>query len=268
MTITDEFVRVTRAHPCVICGRPDWCLSDREESPAKAICAREPSPRRWGGAGWMHILRDDHTPRRPRVYTVENDPDFGDLARRYQEQVNERDARHFAYSLGLSYESLVLLGLGRSSNCWIFPMSGSRGICGIRTRFPDGSKRAIKGSKQGLFIPNDRDPGRTVVFTEGPTDCAALLDVSLDAIGRPSCHGGARVAQEIIRRDKPAEAIVFADRDDAGRQGAEQFLSHVELCVPRAKIIFPPEGIKDVRAWRQAGATREDILALIGEMAL
>jgi hypothetical protein len=45
--------RVSQSHPCPICGKPDWCISDGD---GHVICQRIESDRPWGEAGWFHEL--------------------------------------------------------------------------------------------------------------------------------------------------------------------------------------------------------------------
>lgn len=56
MTLLHDFARVSRTNPCPVCGKPDWCLIERGTSPRRTICARTPSNRRAGHAGWIHDM--------------------------------------------------------------------------------------------------------------------------------------------------------------------------------------------------------------------
>lgn len=58
MTISEEFARVSRKHPCPVCGKATWCMVARESDPSRTICQRVESSRRWGTAGWLHDLHD------------------------------------------------------------------------------------------------------------------------------------------------------------------------------------------------------------------
>jgi DNA primase len=49
--------------------------------------------------------------------------------------------------------------------------------------------------------------------------------------------------------------IIVADRDDAGRRGAER-LRDALLIVAVVRIVSPPQGIKDARAWVCSGVDR------------
>ncbi len=136
-------------------------------------------------------------------------------------------------------------------------------VVGIRLRREDGRKFAVTGGREGLFIPSDLPGGGQLFITEGPTDCAALLDLGFAALGRPSCTGGMRMAVDAVKRFRPHELVIVADGDEPGRRGAS-LLSRVLVpyCLS-IKTIRPPDGIKDVRAWNQAGATAVDIRAAV-----
>ena len=62
--------RVTRAEPCKICCKPDWCLVSADG--AAVICARIMSPNRRGEAGWLHRL--DGRTAAPRFPTTPRPP--------------------------------------------------------------------------------------------------------------------------------------------------------------------------------------------------
>ncbi len=63
-----------------------------------------------------------------------------------------------AAELGLSARSLRQLSVGWLSGrrAWSFPMRNAAGeIRGIRLRYPNGKKLAVRGGKEGLFLPAD-----------------------------------------------------------------------------------------------------------------
>ena len=55
----DGMLRVNRANPCPVCGKPDWCLVAADNS--VAICQRieDGSVKKCGEAGWLHRLSND-----------------------------------------------------------------------------------------------------------------------------------------------------------------------------------------------------------------
>jgi hypothetical protein len=57
--------------------------------------------------------------------------------------------------------------------------------------------------------------------------------------------------------------VIMADGDEPGQRGAENLASVLVAYAPAVRVIRPPEGIKDARAWLQAGGTRQDVQKLI-----
>lgn len=277
MTRRGEFRRVTKAHPCPICGRPDWCLvAGPSDTPTAALCARVESVKRCGQAGWLHRLRDDDAwrPSRQRVRTVTPpaartaDIDIAKLAEAWHRTALESgELSRLAADLGVSVESLSRLGAGWASDrrCWSFPMRSPDGdLLGIRLRLTDGRKLAVRGGHEGLFLPSGLTRGGRLLIAEGASDTAALLDLGFVAVGRPSCTGGAKLLVDLARRLATDDVVIVADADAPGRRGADDLAGLLALYVPQVRVIQPQAGIKDARAWKQAGATRDDVLAAIG----
>src|SRR4051794_11138537 len=114
--IKTTWTRVSRANPCPVCERPDWCLiSGPPDSPTVAICARVESRKRVGenGAGWLHGLRDDNECRdRPRQRRVEIETpaeptiDSGRMAMTFEACLDPARLARLALDLGVSVESL------------------------------------------------------------------------------------------------------------------------------------------------------------------
>jgi hypothetical protein len=191
-----------------------------------------------------------------------------------------RDWRRFVYScevalgddrrdklateLGVSTDALKRLRTGYSDEhgAFTFPMFDAAGrLLGARLRGCDGRKWSVRGGHEGLFIPriDDRAAVNYVVVCEGPTDCAALLDVGFHAIGRPSCSGGVKHLVELVKRMRPDDVAILADDDSPGIRGANILASVLNLYAQRIRVVTPPPGAKDVRHWRQRGATHEDV---------
>lgn len=64
--------RVSKKHPCEICGHTSWC--GYAEDGTKAVCMRVESDKSTKNRGWLHILREDDSPRpkpapRPDVHS-------------------------------------------------------------------------------------------------------------------------------------------------------------------------------------------------------
>lgn len=198
------------------------------------------------------------------------------------------DLDSLAGSLGVSAESLSRLGVGwfdpqqrrrwpdseateltrrwldekRIWPAWSFPMSNGPGhIVGIRLRSPGGGKFSVRGScGSALFVPSDLTGDGPLLLTEGATDCASLLTLGFDSIGRANCWGGAHKLRSYCRG---RNVVVVSDRDAVGRNGARAIGTLLFGRCASVCIIEPPVPHKDVRAWVQAGATVDDVRALI-----
>ena len=211
---------------------------------------------------WRHVRTVRLTPKpTPRA-------DLPKLADHYRATVNSDELNRLADNVGLSIDSLQRLGVGWAAEhrAWSFPMTDTTGrVQGIRLRRSDGFKFAIKGGHDGLFIPAGFDHSdMPLLICEGPTDTAAMLDIGLgDVIGRPSCSGGVGLILAHIKRHKPTEAVILSDADAPGMRGANALASALVAHGPTVRVIQPPHGINDARAWLRAGATRQDVMDII-----
>lgn len=271
MSLLDDFVRASRTLPCPVCARRKWCLIDRArpDNPARVICTKVESERRWAEAGWLHVLRDGQQPARTRVRTIriapgEKSHDFGALAAEFTSALAPGAAARLGSHLGLTAESLVRLTLGWATadrlralgttciaaGAWTFPMVNGHGVViGLRLRTPDGFKYSVKGGQQGLHLPTGLPETEVLLLTEGPTDCAALLDLGFAAIGRPSCSGAEKHLLPILQRLKPTRLVIVADGDEPGLQGARRTALTLLAHHRDVRVIRPPAGVKDARAW-------------------
>ena len=273
----DQWRRVRRDEPCPICDRPDWCIVSHDG--AVAICARvaEGAVRQVGNAGWLHRLRepDGRQRRVSKQVTVgspkssEPRPDLANLAARFRAEVEPGRLAWLARDLGVTVASLQRLGVGwcEASTAWAFPMAAPDGkVLGIRLRTEGGRKFAVKGGRDGLFVPADLDGSGLLLIAEGPTDAAALLSLGLEVVGRPNCRGGEALLVALVRRLRPTEVVILADPDHPGLEGAGALAGTLALHQRRVAVLAPPRGIKDARAWVRAGATRQDVLDAIEQV--
>ncbi len=186
--------------------------------------------------------------------------DFDELALQYQRATDPDELEGFAHSLGLDAEALRRLGVGWDDEAWAFPMRGvDERIVGYRRRFPSGDKRSLFGGKDGLFIPSGLSMMNELFVCEGPSDTAALLMLGLDAIGRPSCTGGVELCCKYCGG---RNVVIMADGDGPGRKGAKTLAQSLSSTCVSVRIIEPPVGIKDARAWLLAGCTASGVQAL------
>ena len=265
---------VSRARPCEICGKPDWCQWT-DDGAARCMRPVDPPP------GWraIHTAPDGgvtfrqgepdgefYRPPRVRVQTVKPAINWNEQQAEFFQECTFDMAQQLAETLGLQMAvTLKVLGLGwcRALKCWTFPMySDHDTVVGIRTRFPDGKKMAIKGSTAGIFmspipVKHYADP---VMVCEGPSDTAAMMQLGYSALGRPSCTGGTNILKAMLAGK---EVVIVSDADSPGRRGAGRLAAELVTLCPSVKIIEPPA--KDMREWLNEGATRDAVQFLVNE---
>lgn len=267
--ITQTWRRVSRAQRCPVCAHPDWCLVARDAT--AAICARIESARRAGEAGWLHVLVDRPKFMGARVVRCADAtgvrPAWTMLAQAFEAAVNATDLDQLGRQLGLTTASLKALGIGWTGRAWTFPMvDGAGRIVGMRLRCPDGAKRAITGGKEGLFVPTPiaNEPGAVLFVAEGATDTAALLDMGFaHVVGRPSCSGGIKHLVTLVQARRCEDVVLVADGDAPGLRGADNLAAVLVPYVATVRVIAPPSGVKDARAWMRAGGSADDIRRVV-----
>ena len=169
-----------------------------------------------------------------------------------------------AMRLGVSADALDALGVGLLGSASTWPMRDYLGrAIGVRLRsLNTGAKYAVKGSKNGLFLPSV-DEQVLVLVCEGASDTAAALSLGFFAIGRPDCKGGRDLIRRWIERRSNRDAVLVADNDEPGQSGAHELAEAIAPLVRSVCIIRAPLDSKDLREAVQRGATRADVLALI-----
>src|SRR6185312_11276472 len=109
--LLESYVRVSRSRLCPVCERADWCMVSRDEPPSRALCQRVESNKKFGDAGWLHVLIKGDKPNGIKVpvkKTEANEPciDFSGLARECMKAVNAQRLAALADGLGISIGSL------------------------------------------------------------------------------------------------------------------------------------------------------------------
>jgi hypothetical protein len=279
-----RWIRVSKSQPCPICGRADYCGFTPDGTAVR--CMRtpndHPSISRDGETGWMHKLDGDRAVQvRGRIDGRAAEPatvrhDLPDLMRNYHTAINPPRLDRFAAAMGLDVANLRRLGIGwaHDKGAWAFPMyDGAARLVGIRLRTPEGGKYTIRGSHNGLFIPDQLPMTGTLYIAEGPTSSCALLDLGLAAIGRPSCSGGTAYIRALLAACGRRDVVIVGDHDERktrpdgssfypGQEGADALAQQIVRLCRSVKVIVPPF-CKDARDWKRAGATA----AVIGSVA-
>jgi len=263
------WLRVNRRRRCPVCESDSWCLVSDDA----VLCMRTPSPKevklKDGTTGWIHATDAPlHLPPVPRRAQPPGPaPDWTALQARWQAATAPGDIRRLGTLLGVSAASLRRLGAvyAAEHHAWGFPMANPDGeIIGFRLRTEDGKKFARTGSHNGLFAPDGSIPDMlTDLFVvEGPSDCAALLDLGVYAVGRSSCRGETDWLCDICAG---RNVVIIADHDEPkarpdgttwlpGQEGASALANAVCRRARTTKVIEPLQG-KDVRDWLRAGLT-------------
>lgn len=250
MSLPPGYIRVTKARPCPICGKPDWCLIHRDA--VKVCCARVESRKPYGDAGWLHTV-DEKLTDLPVVQPKKRliGINIEALANRYKRAMDGHRLYEAVTSLGIGADTLHNLRMGWSSadQAFSFPMRDWTGkFVGIRLRGGDGRKWSVRGSKEGLFYwPLGIHEATSIFITEGPTDTGALMDLGVAVVGRPSCNGAAADILKMV--GKKHNIIIVADHDGPGQRGAESLANKLMGFAGSVKIIEPVVG-KDIRVWK------------------
>jgi hypothetical protein len=253
-----DWMRVTKANPCPISKHDSWCAIGKRDG--SVMCMRVESKHQCG-EGWLHPSKAPTNRKRtfaarPQPSNMETVTNWEFLADYYRKAAKPNMIATLAKSLGLIADSLRRLNVGWDGEAWCAPMRNHKGaVVGIRRRFPDGKKLSVHGGKEGLFYdPAVAINGLTLVV-EGFTDTAAAITLGFSAIGRPSCSGGTAFVLQMCA-DHPT--VVIADDDAPGLRGARLLVKQL----PNGKLFVPPA--KDLRSWLLNGATKDDVLAIMG----
>lgn len=108
-----------------------------------------------------------------------------------------------------------------------------------------------------------------IVVVEGMSDACAAFDLGLPSIGRPNADGGMEVLVDLVR----SRTVIIVGENDRkpdgkwpGQIGASLALKTCNKSTAKARIVYPPEHIKDLRAWRvNAGLTKDLLLSTTAE---
>lgn len=267
-----EWKRVTRQEPCPVCGKPDWCGMSGDGT--WCVCMRAESGRASKNGGWLHRLKD--APLRPvfRPRPARGKNPMASLASYHAALRLRWDwvwLDGLALSLGVDMDALERLqpAYDPANKAFSFPMrDGGGAVTGIRLRNARGDKWAVRGGSDGLFYDPAMTSAPELAVCEGPTDTAAALTLGLQAAGRPSCASGVEALKALVLRLGCRRVTVVADHDGAKRKpdgsvwypGVQGARSLAAVLGRMTRIVVPPA--KDLRAWLNEGAARQDYEAL------
>lgn len=289
-----DWSRVSRAHPCPICQAHNRCTVSSDGKLCK--CTRKldgvvgHKPVSIGSdavSSWALYELGGGMPKPAPSKQVQPiaQPWVEDMARRFHREIDRTRKVGLAQDLGLSLESLDRMRVGwvtagelairdthcQGAGCWTFPMRDATGrVVGVRLRSTSGFKYQIAGTSTGVFIPTEMQAihESPLLIVEGPTDCAAALDLGFNAIGRPNNTGGVSEISKFISAHKLTQVYVVIDRDVkvAAKDQTERGLHRlINALTPQGVSIgvVRPRRAKDIRQYLCQGGTREGLLQAI-----
>lgn len=262
-----DWIRVKPHRPCPICGKPDWCEYTAD---GLIYCMRVPSNRPVRNGGWLHRRRPGFRPIPPPRKSSNSNSNGGpeiDWDKLHSECLagtDPRGVRGLAQELGVDDASLEVLGAAWAGehHAWAFPMrDAANRMIGMRLRNSNGRKWAVRGSGQGLFIPQVPAADSALWLCEGPTDTAAALSLGLYAVGRPSCSACVGMTLALVQRRHFSRVVIVADSDGPGLAGADKLAE--SLTVPYI-VWIPPA--KDLREFVRGGGDYDVIQSALKDL--
>lgn len=107
-----------------------------------------------------------------------------------------------------------------------------------------------------LVLPPSDMP---LIIVEGASDVLAALSLGFIAIGRPNCGACTGLLSRMPLAGR--EVWIIGENDaGAGITGMEETFSVVKRLTSDVKMFLPENGIKDLRAWYNAGLTCEELI--------
>jgi hypothetical protein len=146
------------------------------------------------------------------------------------------------------------------NDIWTWPMfDGDGKVIGIRTRTrkTPAEKKSLPGSRNGLFIPSGLDwtVNTDWYLPEGPTSCAAAIQMGLAAIGRPNNRAGSDLFIAMLNRyagKRRVRVCVVSDDDrphtlpngtiyHPGQDGGRSFANEIVGYAKEVKVMVTPK---------------------------
>lgn len=262
--MSSGWCRVSKKHPCRQCGRKDWCTFTSDGS--AVCCMRIRSETSMRNGGYLHRTNNPIPYVAPIRKGIEDKPiDARAMWQRWFDRTEFHHLDGLGTSLGVDTDCLKSIGCAWSTfGAWAFPMKSPDGaVIGIRLRNGAGDKWAVKGSRAGLFIPDDYSymPERIVYLVEGPTDLAAAMTIGLRAFGRAACLGQEEMILRYIAKQKIDRLVIVTDNDEPGLRGAEKLQSMLSIL---SCIWIPPT--KDIREFVNLGGSYNTMQACLKDL--
>ena len=100
------------------------------------------------------------------------------------------------------------------------------------------------------------DTDLPILIVEGASDVLAAMSLGYVGVGRPGASAGMELLTQMPLAGR--EVWIIGENDaGAGREGMEKAYAVVRTMTPAVRRFMPPDGIKDLRAWYNAGLNQE-----------
>lgn len=231
-----EWTEVSRAEPCRVCGKPDWCS---RSSDGAAMCRRpgdatQERVDKNGASYWLYL------PEAPAVV-------------RRKPRTPGRTTFEYLDEQGRPYRcSVRVVDANGDKQCYPGAPDGNGGW---------NTRKGATEKLRPLLFHLDRlaaRPGERVFFVEGEPSASALASLGVLATTAPGGSNGALDQREfavLLGRD----VILWPDNDEAGRDYARRLIETLRAVGAKSIRVLqwdaaPPKG--DAADWAAIGGTR------------
>lgn len=110
------------------------------------------------------------------------------------------------------------------------------------------------------------DTDLPILIVEGASDVLAAMSLGFIGIGRPAANAGMELLTQMPLAGR--DVWIIGENDaGAGREGMEKTFAVIRTMTPGVKRVMPPDGIKDLRAWYNAGLNQAMLTEWVKEHA-
>lgn len=261
-------IRVDPKNPCPICKHGKYCAFSEDGNYVACKRVPEGAITNLGQFGYLHKiehidLTGYHKVERPHQNWKQLQQDY---------RIKLSTSGNYPV-LGCKIDTYNEYFIGWNGQGWTFPMfDANLNVTGIQTRYPDHTKCCVTGSTAGVFLPKHlwSCVRKTLGICEGVSDAMTAFDMGLLSIGKFNCNAPHEIITQLVtEKIKPSKVVIFSDRneDGAGQNGTKELIRMLKLYSAGLHIkgVLPPEGIKDLRGWREQGLTQKEFDKLIGK---
>jgi putative DNA primase/helicase len=126
----------------------------------------------------------------------------------------------------------------------------------------DPARQALQTQNYSILLPSEHP----ILVVEGASDVCAAYDLGFTAVGKPSASSKSRDLIELLS----GRQVVILGENDAGpgRAGMESTFAQLQNQCPDCTMLMPPEGVKDLRQWKEKGLTQQELLEHIEQTGM